>query len=141
MPLALTTTQQAAASVLSGLRALRGSYESASRHLDAIFNGLLGLSNDDLAAIGNEMGPEQMTALLTAHAQQVGGCNSLATGTAEIIAALTQSAVTPGRLANAATLEARLAEQYRAIVPDPNTGLLTVIDLPRPEPEPEPQPE
>jgi hypothetical protein len=141
MPLALTTTQQAAASVLAGLRALRGSYESASRHLDSMINGLLGLSNDDLAAIGNEMGPEQMTALLTAHAQQVAGCNALALGTAEIIAALTQAPVVPGRLANTATLEARLAAQYRAIVPDPQTGLLSVVDLPRPEPEPEPIPE
>jgi hypothetical protein len=137
MPLYLTTTQQAAAGVLSGLRSLRSSYQYASRNLDLILGGLLALPNDDLAAIGNEMGPEQMTVLLTAHGQQVAGCNALATGTAEIIAALTQTTPDVGRLAHVGTLESLLAEQGRAIVTDPETGIVTVINLPPPEIEPE----
>ena len=132
MPLTLTKSQQAAANVLQSLKALRGAYESASRHLDSTIDGLISLDNTNLAEIGNAMGIDQMNELLSAHSQQVAGCNSLSQGTELIFAALTQSAPSNIRLANTDTLEQRLAAQYRSIVIDPNTGVFSVINLERP---------
>ncbi|MFZ9960569.1 MAG: hypothetical protein ACO3GP_09270 [Candidatus Limnocylindrus sp.] len=137
MPLTITPQQKAAAGVLAGLRALAGTYQTTTRQLDSILSGILSLSDDDLAAMGNMIGEAEMTRLLDAHAFQVATVNALVTGTEAMQAGIEQRDPTPQRLASTATLVERLAEQRRVLTI--KDGVFVVTTLP-PEPEPEPLP-
>ena len=138
MSLTITPQQKAAAGVLSGLRALAGTYQTATRQLDSILSGILGLSEDDLAAMGNMIGAEEMTRLLEAHATQCATVNALVTGTEAMQAGIEQREPTAQRLASTATLVERLADQRRVMTYE--NGAFIVMTLP-PEPAPAPAPE
>lgn len=124
MPLQLTTTQKSAAAILSGLKELAGIYESATRHLDGVMNGIIALPSDDLAALGNEIGETDLTNLLAAHSAQVSGVNQLAQGVEAIIASIEQREPSETRAANTMSIYDRLAEQGRQIVV--NEGVFSV---------------
>ena len=133
MPLIITTAAQTAAETLAELKALSRAYEHAAAHLDTIVSRVIGLPNDDLADFGNLIGQADLDSLLTAHAQQVGGINALATGCEAIIASVeSRDAITP-RLANTTGLFAQVVAQGREIVL--TDGVYSVVPLPEPDPE------
>jgi len=131
MPLQLTAPQKSAAAILTGLRSLASDYESATRQLDGIMDGIVALPNDPLAALGNEIGPTDLAALLAAHAAQVAGVNALAAGVEQIIASVEQRAPGEIRQASTASLYERLAAQGREIVLE--VGTFAVTDIQPPE--------
>jgi hypothetical protein len=127
MPLQLTEPQKSAAAILTGLRSLASDYEASTRQLDGIMDGITALPNDHLAAIGNEIGPTDLDALLAAHAAQVAGVNQLAAGVESIIASVEQRAPGEIRQASTASLYDRLAAQGREIVLE--DGVYTVTNI------------
>lgn len=133
MPLTLTPTQKSAASILQGLKDLASTYEHSTRHLDGIMDGIIYLPSDQLADLGNEIGPVELQSLLDAHAAQVAGVNSLAAGVEQIIASIEARQPAETRTASTATLYERMATQGREIVL--TDGVFSVIDIPAPEPE------
>lgn len=138
MPLTLTPATLSAAATLTGLRALASAYESATRQLDGILDGIIALPDADLAELGNAMGAEQMEQLLAAHAAQVAGVNQLSAATQQIIAALENREPAAPRLASTASLTERLAAQNREIIAA--DGVFSVVTHPAPQPPEDPQP-
>ena len=128
MPLQLTAPQKSAAAILTGLRSLASEYEAATRQLDGIMDGIVALPNEPLAALGNEIGPTDLAALLAAHAAQVAGVNALAAGVETIIASVEQREAGEIRQASTASLYDRLASQNREITL--TEGVFSVQDIP-----------
>lgn len=137
MPLIITTAAQTAAETLAELKALSRVYEHAAAHLDSIISRVIGLPNADLADFGNLIGQTDLDSLLTAHAQQVGNVNALATGCEAIIASVESREAGYVRTANTTGLFAQVEAQGRAIVL--TAGVYSVVPLPEPEPEPDPE--
>ena len=115
MPLTLTAPQKSAAEILAKLRALQSYYTQPAIVLDGILDGIAALPNEPLAALGNEIGPNDLAALLAAHAAQVAGVNALAAGVEAIIASVEQREAGIIRTASTASLYDRLASQNREI--------------------------
>jgi len=131
--LTLDTNAQTVNFLLAEIAALKGAYESATRHLDAMTGKILGMDNAELAAFGNYLGPQEMSDLLTAHATHGGTVNGLSESAESWLAkAMAREPITP-RLADVAPFSDKLAAQYRAITFDGAT--YAVVDLPRPEPD------
>lgn len=132
--LTIDQTAVTAANILAEVRGLAGDYEAATRRLDAITGHLTRLSNDDLAAFGNLIGPAEMEALKSLHLMHGETVNELSLSAESVLAkSANREPVTP-RQVDIRPLEVKLAEQYRAITFDGTT--FAVINIPQPEPAP-----
>lgn len=137
MPL-LTPSQLAAGEITDHARNLVSHYEAACYQLGKVTEILLALNNDDLAAFGNSLGPDEMDSLLTVHATQGAGLNALLAGANAVLATVGIPAATAS--VDVTPFADKLAAQRREIVL--TDGLFTVVDFPlEPEPDPTPEPE
>jgi hypothetical protein len=136
MPLQTPTTLAAAQMADAAVNA-RSHYAAAAGQLNAINSTILGMPNDQLAAFGNALGPQEMEALTSSHAAQGEGLNALIAG---INAVLSASGIPPVTASvDTRPLAEKLAEQRREIVLA--DGVFSVVDFPaEPEPEPESEP-
>jgi hypothetical protein len=131
MPLLQTPSALAAAQIAEAVINTRSHYVAAAGHLNSITRKILALSNEDLAAFGNELGPMEMQMLTSAHGQQGDGLNQLIAGSNAVLA---ESGITPTNASvDVRPLAEKLAEQRREIVL--TDGVFTVVDFP-PLPEP-----
>jgi len=133
MPLIKSRATAAAGNIANLLLGIQGDLESSARKLNAITHEYTGLGNDDLAEFANDLGPTELLALVSAQEAQGHAFNSIIAGLNQILASvgLPQGSAS----VDVRPLSEKLADQYRKMEPD-ESGVFSVIDLPRPEPEP-----
>jgi hypothetical protein len=131
MPLIQSKSAAAAASILSRVQSLAGSYNAAASQLNAIVRDVLVLSDADLAAFCNHLGPQGLNELTSLHAEHGTAITELAQTSA---AMLLESGITwPASSVDTRPLGEKLAEQGRELVFA--DGLFAVSTLPQAEPE------
>lgn len=130
MPLIQSTAQATAAEIIGDIEHLAGCAVASAIHLNSITARILALPNDDLAEFGNSLGPQEMQSLTTLHGLQGERVNALVDGINAIHATIGKPPI--GSNVDVRPLAEKLAEQFRAITMD-ESGVFSVIDLPRPE--------
>lgn len=133
MPLIQSKSAAAAASLLSRVQHLAGNYNAAASHLNAIVKDLLALSNADLAAFANQLGPVSLGELTLMHGDHGSAVNRLSALASTVLA---ESGVTwPASTVDVRGLDEKLAEQGRQMTFA--DGVFTVSPIPQPAEEPE----
>ena len=126
MPLLQSQATLAASQIIDYIINARSHYTAAASHLNNMTSTIIGLSNDNLAALGNNLGPAEMESLTTAHKQQGEALNSLIQGINTI---LTESGISSsGVIVDVRPLSEKLAAQRREIVL--TDGVFQVLDFP-----------
>lgn len=136
MPL-LTTTEEASLAIAASAQHIAGFVSAACHHANQMTRQTLALGNEDLEGWLNAKPLEQRMAEFAGHGLLGEALNAAA---AVVESNLGMASGSIARV-DVRSVADKLADQFRAMQPDPETGRLMIIDLPRPEPEPEPQPE
>lgn len=136
MPLITTPSQLAAGELLDATHSLGGYLSVCAAKANAMVRTLLALSDADLAAFCNALGPQELNSVLTRHAE-TGAAINLALS--QVNATLAES----GRGTIAGGVDVRpfsdkLDAQWRKLEMDGN-GVFSVAAIPQPEAPPEPQ--
>lgn len=114
MPLIQSPSSLAASHIVDLVLSTRSHYIAAAGLLNSVTAEILALSNNDLAAFGNALGPQEMQSLTTAHGQQGDALNALLSGVNGI---LEQSGIRSQSAAvDTRPLAEKLADQGREIV-------------------------
>lgn len=137
MPLIQSKSAAAAASILSRVQNLAGNYNACATHLNAIVRDLLALSDADLAAFANDIGPTGLDELTTLHLEHGTVITEISAATAALLA--DSGTVWPASVVDVRPLSDKLAEQGREMTFA--DGVFAVLQLPQPEPPPAPEPE
>lgn len=111
MPLIQSPSQSAAAAILERVKSAAANYNAAASHLNGIVSDLLALSDIDLAAFANQLGPVALGELTTMHGEHGASVTELSASASSVLAE--SGVLWPASIVDVRPLSEKLAEQRR----------------------------